>query len=135
MRRDATPYAAQRAFANKEAYGARAFKTDEPTAGFYAMRMVAGGVLGGIEIWHGPPRDPVTGEIMDRSWRWQATFNGEYIDLDWVWPICAKRPIDRKEYDRLVNQFRWAVQNAPDSAYANPYRKHYHNDAANPLPF
>ena len=47
--------------------------TDTPIPGFYRMRLRSGGQPVGVRVWFGPPADPVTGEELDRSWRWQAT--------------------------------------------------------------
>lgn len=93
-----------------------------PVEGLYAMKLRRDGVRVGIRIWHGPPNDPVTGEEMDRSHRWQASANGRYIDFDRVWPVCTKEPIDQAEYDHLVTLQRWAEDHAPDSAFADPRR-------------
>lgn len=93
-----------------------------PVAGFYRFKLRSGGVAVGVRLWFGPPKDPVTGEEMDRSWRWQAEAGGEYVDFDRVWPACGGTPIDEAEYCRLIRQQEWARQNAPDSAYADPRR-------------
>lgn len=107
--------------------GARAagqgFDPDQPVAGFYRMRLVSGGVFVGIRIWHGRPLDPVTGEELDRSLRWQAQANGEMIDLARVWPQCARDPIDAREYAYLIQQQRWGERQAPDSPQADPTRR------------
>lgn len=94
-----------------------------PVAGFYRARLVSGGHPVGVRIWHGPPHDPITGEELDRSWRWQATMNGEPIDLFRVWPRCAGEPIDQVEHDYLASVHKWAVEHQPDSPQANPTRK------------
>lgn len=106
-----------------------------PTAGFYRMRLRSGGVYGAVRIWHGPPHDPVTGEEMDRSWRWQATFDGRDIDLDRVWPACGKEPVPESEYTRLLMQATWARENAPESAYADHRQKIDRLSKSTPLPF
>ncbi len=105
----------------------------QPVAGYYRHRMRSGGVYGVVRIWHGPPRDPVTGEVMDRSWRWQAEFNGELVPLDDVWPVCAGKPVAEADYRRSINRQTWARSNAPSSAYADP-RARYDPFTA-PLPF
>ncbi len=107
----------------------------EPVAGFYRGRLVSGGVIGGIRIWFGPPKDPVTGEVMDRSHRWQAEFDGQYIELDRVWPQCAGSPIDEQTYRALVARREWARQHAPGSAFANPRKRHDPLSSATPMPF
>lgn len=97
--------------------------TDSPVAGYYRMRLVCGGCLVGIRIWFGPPRDPETGELLDRGWRWQATANGREIGLDRVWPVCAKDPISYAEHAYLTRLQEWGEENAPDSPQANPHRR------------
>ena len=106
-----------------------------PKAGFYRYRLGQGTVRGGVRLWHGPPHDPVTGEEMDRSWRWQAEFDGEPIDFDRVWPACAKEEITEAEHRALINRRAWARENAPDSAYAQIGRRHDPLAASAPLPF
>lgn len=106
-----------------------------PTAGLYRYRLRSGAIYGAVRIWHGPPLDPVTGEELDRGWRWQATFNGEYIDLERVWPACGRMPIDQAEYDRLTRQAEWARDAAPDSAYADHRKKIDRLSLDTPLPF
>jgi hypothetical protein len=81
-------------------------------------------VLVGVRIWHGPPLDPVTGEELDRSWRWQAQANGELVEFDDVWPGCAGDPITERQYREYAAQQRWAQQHAPDSSFANPRQRH-----------
>lgn len=99
------------------------FDPDVPVAGLYRMRMRSGGVWCGVRIWFGQPKDPITGEMLDRSLRWQAEINGEYADLDRVWPKCAADPITEAEHRHLVATRDWAVQHLPDSALANPMRR------------
>lgn len=96
----------------------------EPVEGFYRMKLRSGGVLVGIRLWFGPPHDPITGEEMDRSWRWQAEANGEEIDFLRVWPVCADDPITEAEYQDYTKRQKWAQQNAPETAFADPRRPH-----------
>ena len=107
----------------------------EPVAGFFRMRLIQGSVRGGVHIWNGPPHDPVTGEELDRSWRWQATFNGEAIDFDVVWPRCVGDPITEQDHERYIARVRWARINAPDSAYAERGRRIDPLSTNEPLPF
>lgn len=111
-----------------------AYSASEPTPGLYRARLVRGGVFGAIRIWHGPPNDPVTGEELDRSHRWQCTLNESLVNIDRFWPACGKEPVDQAEYDRLVKQYQWAQNNAPDSAYANLHMKLDPLSRKNPLP-
>jgi hypothetical protein len=106
-----------------------------PTAGFFRHRLRSGSVDVGIRIWFGPPADPVTGEELDRSWRWQAQANGDPIDFDRVWPECARVPITEAEYRRFCARQRWAATNAPESAYAEPTRRLDLLSRSTPLPF
>lgn len=112
-----------------------AVDVSEPVAGYYRFRLRSGAVRGGVKLWYGAPHDPVTGEELDRSWRWQAEFNGEYIEFDRCWPQCAGDPITEREYRQCIARQRWAEQNAPDSAYANPTKRIDHLSTATPLPF
>lgn len=100
-----------------------AYDAAVPTAGYYRMRLVRGGIFVAVRIWHGPPHDPVTGDEMDRGWRWQATCNGKYIDLDRVWPKCGWEPIDEAEHDYLSRLQSWATKHAPSSPQADPTRR------------
>lgn len=111
-----------------------AISVSEPVAGFYETQLVMGGPRALIRLWYGPPHDPVTGEEMDRSWRWQALCNEDPIDFDRVWPKCAASPVDQEEVQRMTRRFRWAKENAPDSAYAKPWKKLDPLDQANPMP-
>lgn len=96
---------------------------DEPHTGFYQIRMVRGGIFVPVKVWFGPPADPDTGELLDRSWRWQALRNGDLVDVNLVWPFCARFPIDQNEYDYLLARKAWAEQNAPDTPEAQPKMK------------
>ncbi|MFC4255415.1 hypothetical protein GRI97_08240 [Altererythrobacter xixiisoli] len=107
----------------------------EPTEGYYRHRLVFGGVRGGVHIWYGPPHDPDTGDEMDRSWRWQAEFDGDYIELDRVWPDCAGEPISEADYRAYCNRKAWARQNAPNSAFANRRQRRDPLSIDCPLPF
>ena len=111
------------------------FDPSIPMAGFYRFRLRGGTVRGGVRIWHGPPYDPVTGEELDRSWRWQAEMDGQYIEIDDVWPQCAGEPISEDAYRELVARRIWAQQNAPRSSYADRTRKIDLLSTHHPLPF
>lgn len=118
MRRDATPYAERREWTPPEGYGVGM----EPVAGWYRHKLRSGAVAVGVRIWWGPPADPVTGEEMDRSPRWQAHCNGRYVEIDRVWPQCAGAPIPEAEYDYLTSLQVWGEQHAPASPEANPHK-------------
>jgi hypothetical protein len=89
---------------------------ERPQEGFYRFKLRSGGVYGVVRIWYGAPLDPQTGEEMDRSWRWQAAFNGELIEFEQAWPQCAKK-------------------HAPDSAFADHRTRIDPLSSSTPLPF
>ncbi len=109
------------------------FDPDTPIAGYYRFRMRSGAALCGVRIWRGAPLDPVTGEELDRSHRWQAQVNGAPVLLERVWPKCAADPVDEAEYQYLCAVQAWAVKNAPDSPQANLNRRI--NPLTAPIPF
>lgn len=132
MTRAALDYTARREPV-RAAAGAQDVST--PVAGFYRFRLSAGSVIGGVELFYGPPNDPVTGEVLDRSWRWQALFDDQPVDFDRVWPGCTGSPVTEAEYRALVARREWARTNAPNSAYARIGRKIDLLSAATPMPF
>ena len=137
MTRSAVPYAdrrAERIFAG--------FDTETPVAGHYRMRLGADTVAIGIRIWFGQPinfeagDDPEAEPVLDRSYRWQAQADdGELLDLERVWPACARSPISEEDFRMRQGRRRWAQQAAPDSAYANRGQKYDPLSSSNPLPF
>jgi hypothetical protein len=121
--------------AERAAPVAGGYSVEAPTAGWYRYRLVAGGHPVAIRIWFGAPLDPVTGEELDRSHRWQATANGEAVDLDRVWPACGREPINATESAYLTGLAAWAQEHAPDSPQANPRKRIDLLNADTPLPF
>jgi hypothetical protein len=115
MTRGNLDYSARRAPVQAEGFDA-----DVPVAGFYRTKLRRDAVPVGVRIWFGPPKDPVTGEELDRSPRWQAEANGRYIDLQRVWPGCADEPIDEREHGYLCGLQAWGEAHAPNSPQANP---------------
>lgn len=133
MKRDrSTPYGEREV---RAVHVEGAVDVTKPTEGFYRFKARSGAVYGGMHIFYGPPRDPITGEEMDRSWRWQAEFNGEPFDFDRAWPVCAGNPITEVEYRTYCARQEWARQHAPDSAYAETGKRLDPLSTANPLPF
>ena len=116
---------------------AGATDVSRPVAGFFRHKLRSGGVVGAVRIWFGAPHDPVTGEEMDRSHRWQAEFLGEYVEFDDVWPACAgdANEITESECRTLIARKEWAKTNAPASAYANPKRRYDPLSTNELLPF
>lgn len=72
---------------------------DAPVEGFYLMARVRGGPLCAVSLRFGPACDPDTGAVLDRSPLWHATLNGEPVEVDSVWPWCARKPVDKAEHD------------------------------------
>ena len=107
-----------------------------PVAGFFRHKLRSGGVVVGVRIYFDQPIDPVTGERLDRSYRWQADVNGEpFGDFDRVWPGCTGEPISEAEYEDYCARLRWAREHAPDSAFANPTRPYDPLSSDEVLPF
>ncbi len=107
-----------------------------PVAGFYKFKPRSDAVYRAVKIHFGPPLDPVTGEVLDRSWRWMANLdNGELIDFDLAWPVCAKAPITESDWQYYCSRSAWAAENAPQSAYANPKRRYDPLSTNELLPF
>jgi hypothetical protein len=84
-----------------------------------------------VRVWFGPPRDPVTGELLERSWRWQFEFNGFALEtyekaLGWpaesilesFWPRARKARIDKAEYDYLLATVEHAREHDAGSPFA-----------------
>ena len=132
IRRDGTAYGVN---AVRAMHVPGAVDVSEPVAGFYRGKLRGGSIVGGIRIWFGPPKDPVTGEVMDRSWRWQAEYDGEYVDFDLVWPKCADEQISEQMYREFIGRREWARKNAPNSAFAKVGKRYDPLDSSNPLPF
>lgn len=132
MSRSSRPYADGAEFARTFT----GLDAETPVAGFYRIRLGAGTVALAIKIWFGPPHDPVTGEEMDRSWRWQVQADdGELLELDRVWPACARSPITEADFHARQGRRRWAQSSAPDSAYADRRKRYDPLSTATPLPF
>lgn len=128
MSRDYLDYTARSAPA-----AGQGFDPDTPVAGFYKMRLCSGAVPVGIRIWWGQPLDPIDGSVLDRSFRWNASANGQLIELERVWPRCAGDAITEAEAQYLTTLQSWGEQNAPDSPQANPNKRVDFLTA--PLPF
>lgn len=112
---------------------AAGFDPNTPLAGFYRFKLRSGAPYVGVRIWHGQPLDPVTLEPLDRSLRWCAAVNGRPIDLERVWPRCAGDAINPSEYAYLLRLNAWALENAPESALADPMKRV--DPLTAPLPF
>lgn len=103
-------------------------RTDEIQPGYYETRLIKGGPPVGVRITYGPPVDPLTGEEMDRSWRYRVFVQGKerpddgearWLDFLWNVAICADR-IDEDRYNYLVATHEWEVEYRPDLPAASP---------------
>lgn len=101
---------------------------------YYAIQIVKGGPRCAVSVWYGQPDDPVTGEALDRSPRWQATIHGQPCDMKRValnWDDyrpdrgCAivGDLIDKAEHDYIVSLREWAIEHDPDAPEAAPRSK------------
>lgn len=107
-----------------------------PVAGFFKIKLGRDTVVRAVEVYYGAPHDPVTGEELDRSWRWQARLDdGTLIDFDRVWPACARDPISEAEFRRCVARTDWARTHAPGSSYADSRKRRDPLSTSEPLPF
>lgn len=77
-------------------------RVDIPEPGHYWTRAVRGGPKLAVKIFNGPPLDPETHEVLDRSWRLQAYVDGKEADPYEIWTWCADNKIDEAEYVRLL---------------------------------
>jgi len=93
---------------------------DQPVAGFYKMRLVRGGPFVAVRVFFEASRDPATGDVCDRSPRWQASIDGREADIWRAWPYCSGRPIDQAEYDYLLAVSAHARKHDPSMPEAVP---------------
>ncbi len=100
---------------------------EDPVPGYYRIKLVKGGPFVGAEIKYEPPLDPVTGEVLDRSWLWRAIIDGVaepirgYQPTRKVWWIWERgEMIDEAMYRFLLEDRAWARKWAKSSAEANP---------------
>lgn len=105
--------------------------TTTPEPGFYATRLVRGGIEVGCMIWFGLP--VIDGERQDRAPRWCIAIDGRSDRLDKEqqarvpldaldhWPL--QRRISASEFAFMRRRARWAREHAPDHPAANPYQR------------
>lgn len=92
--------------------------------GLYAVRLVKGGSEVALRIVHEPPKDPETGEPLDRSFYWSVFENGLPAygpDLVQSPRLYIGRALEQWEYDFIIADRAWARENAPHSPEADPY--------------
>lgn len=84
-----------------------------------------------VRLWFGAPRDPETGEELDRAPRWHVEvggilWDGQPLDvrgftvetLDQIWPIARREPTTLADYAFRVDAAEWAEQFAPHEPHA-----------------
>lgn len=101
--------------------------------GYYQIeRWRRGKVPVPVRIWFGVPADPLTGEPLDRSPRWQVMVGGVLIgdepviiggvtisELADFWPQCARHPITVEDHDYMVGRAAWSVRHDPLDPYGS----------------
>lgn len=97
-------------------------QTDKIEAGFYETRVVKGGPPVGVRIAFMPPDDPITGEPLDRSYRWRCWVGDKEIDDQGRIHDMAMtaRPVDEHRYQYLISVHEWEVEHRPDLPFASP---------------
>lgn len=100
--------------------------------GFYLLRLTrARRVDIPVRIWFGAPRDPETGEELDRSHRWQIQVGFRLLedeplsiggirvdDITDIWPRVARDPIDEVDYRYRLERAEWAVNNDENDPFS-----------------
>jgi hypothetical protein len=103
-----------------------------PQPGFYSVRYVRLGPEIAAEIRHEPPRDPVTGEFLDRSWTWMLFVDGKRLWLRDDGPGSPLREavaavatwgtsISKALHDHLIADLAW-VRRYGKKDDADPHR-------------
>jgi hypothetical protein len=99
----------------------------EPEPGAFAVRLRKGAAEVAARIVHEPPRDPDTGEPLDRCPLWHAEINGEDDDtassvptekVMFVW--LRGRRISEGEFQFLLKDAEWCRTYSTDEPRANP---------------
>lgn len=107
---------------------------DQPREGYYKIREVRDGPFVPVHISFGVSRDPHTGEPLDRSPCWHATRRGKPVEIDKVWPWCAKWPISPADYLHMMRVVDHVDQYEPYAPEATPRQAIDLRNAAPVLP-
>lgn len=91
---------------------------DRPEPGCFMFRPGKDAPRLPTRVLHGPPKDPVTGETLDRSWRWLVLVAGLQHREPNVCPIRAGamqvwlygQRITREQHDRALAEYRRRLQ-------------------------
>ncbi len=100
-------------------------RVDIPSPGFYRFRRVKGGPWVAAEITFGPAVDPVTGETLDRSPRFDVRVSGAAVtgpEAKWMLDRVHHwgQPITESEHALLCATRDWALKHAPHMPEATP---------------
>lgn len=105
--------------------GEAAREVDSPRAGYFRLRLRKGAPYVPARIWIGPPRDPLTGELLDRSYRpivqianFPATDDPEEVARVWHYG----ETIDPATFAYMRSRAEWARLHDPEAPAANPLR-------------
>ena len=95
---------------------------DQPIAGHYRLQLAPGAPWSPCRFWFGPPADPDTGELLDRSPRWQAEVRGELWagNIVKLWQYACNHPIPEPTCRYMVAIARHATEHEPDMPEAAP---------------
>lgn len=105
--------------------------TTTPQPGFYATRLIKGGIEVPCMVWFGQP--VIEGQRQERAARWCIAIDGRsdwrdreqqcYVPLDALdyWPLA--RRISAREYAFMRRRARWAREFQPEHPAANPYTR------------
>ena len=86
---------------------------------YFAVRLCKGGPRIALKIYYGPPSDPLTGEPLDRSPRWQVWLSGELQEnhADFIVhfqpdgsPVVVGEEISAEEHEYLLQLRSYAVE-------------------------
>lgn len=95
---------------------------DDPQAGWFECRLVAGGPMLPARIWIEDDIEDVTGELLDEP---KLRCHVVFIEKDPVefWSNLAKRPITQERYDYLMAIGDWAAEWAPSHPFNEPRKR------------
>lgn len=121
-----------------EIFNPRPSGADAPREGTYQW-LRRGRPAQPVRILYGRPVDPLTGQAMDRSPRWQMWVAGQLVEPDpiygvdendpfaptWadVWPRCAADTITYGEYRYLLERINYARAHDDADPFGQPGRR------------
>lgn len=94
---------------------------DEPQCGWFARRLVKGGILVPARIWIEGAIFDDAGDLVDQP-ELRCEVNGRAADPFEQWHWLAGSPISEAEFNFMTKRAQWAAWYAPDLPEANPKR-------------